>query len=76
LTRTSVFFENVNFVGYYAKTDTPGAHGNDASYRGRFDYGADRFGVQLEHIAIGNQFNPRWATSDVVTSAAPTRTSA
>jgi len=52
------FFQNVSFVGYYAKTGTPGLHGNDGSYRGRFDYGADRFGVQLEHINIGNQFNP------------------
>src|SRR5207249_6585363 len=30
----------------------------DRSYRGRFDYGADRVGVQLEHIAVGSQFNP------------------
>jgi len=52
------FFQSVNFVGYYARTGTPGVHGNDASYRGRFDYGADRLGVQLEHIATGDQFNP------------------
>ena len=52
------FFDSVDFVGYYAKTGTPGVHGNDRSYRGRFDYGADRVGVQLEHIAIGSQFNP------------------
>ena len=52
------FFENVNFIGYYAKTGTPGVHRNDASYRGRFDYGADRLGIQLEHIMIGEQFNP------------------
>ena len=52
------FFDSVDFIGYYAKTGTPGVHGNDRSYRGRFDYGADRVGVQLEHIAIGSQFNP------------------
>ena len=52
------FFDSVDFIGYYAKTGTPGVRGTDRSYRGRFDYGADRVGVQLEHIAIGSQFNP------------------
>ena len=62
------FFNSVNFIGYWAKTGTSkqrrsgvpveAVHGNDTSYRGRFDYGADRVGVQLEHIAIGSQFNP------------------
>jgi len=52
------FFQSVNFVGYYAKTGTPGVDSHDTSYRGRFDYGADRVGVQLEHIMVGEQFNP------------------
>ena len=52
------FFESVNFVGYYAKTGIPGVNSHDTSYRGRFVYGADRFGVQLEHIMIGERFSP------------------
>src|SRR5258705_6813647 len=52
------FFQSVNVVGYYAKTGTPGVNSHDTSYRGRFDYGADRVGVQLEHIMVGEQFNP------------------
>ncbi len=52
------FFQSVNFIGYYAKTGTPGVSTHDSSYRARFDYGADRLGVELEHIMVGEQFNP------------------
>jgi hypothetical protein len=52
-----VFFQNVNFVGYYAKAGTARG-GDNSSYRGRFEYGADRLGLVLEHIAIGKQFDP------------------
>ena len=52
------FYQSVNIVGYYAKTSTTAVHGHDTSYRGRFDYGGDAFGLQLEHIMVGEQFNP------------------
>ena len=55
---TLAFFQNVAFTGYYAKAGTSGARRENASYRGRFDYTGDAFGVQLEHIAIGRLFNP------------------
>jgi hypothetical protein len=32
--------------------------GNDSSYRGRFDYAADRYGLALEHLMVGDEFNP------------------
>ena len=52
------FFQSVNFIGYYAKTATSGVHANDTSYRGRFDYGGDAFGLQVEHTMVGEQFTP------------------
>jgi hypothetical protein len=52
------FFESLNLIGYYAKTGTPGVHARDTSYRGRFDYGGDKLGVEFEHMLVGEQFNP------------------
>ncbi len=50
--------QTVSINAYAAKTDTPGRTGDDTSYRGRFDYNADRYGLQAEHLSIGNAFNP------------------
>ena len=52
------FFQNVYFSGYYAKTDTPGEIGRQDSYRARFDYNGDRYGLAAEHLFVGNKFNP------------------
>jgi hypothetical protein len=52
------FFQSVNLVGYYAGTRTPGRVGDDRSYRARFDYDADRLGIQVEQLAVGKHFNP------------------
>lgn len=48
---------NLNVLGYYAETRTPG-RGSGRSYRGRVDYEADRLGVQVERLAVGALFNP------------------
>jgi Domain of unknown function (DUF5916)/Carbohydrate family 9 binding domain-like len=52
------FFTNLNVIGYYAETRTPGADGSERSYRGRLDYDADRLGVQIERLKVGEAFNP------------------
>ena len=52
------FFDSVNFLGYYARTRSPGAAGRDASYQARFDYGADRYGFELDHLAVEDDFRP------------------
>ena len=52
------FFVNLNIVGYYAATKTRDRNGNDRSYRARVDYDADRFGLQVERLAVGRDFNP------------------
>jgi hypothetical protein len=52
------FFESLNIVGYYAGTRTPGLTGNDRSHRVRFDYDADRLGIQIERLSVGKNFKP------------------
>ena len=49
---------DLSITGYWAKSSTPGLEGRDTSYRGRFDYTGDNFGLQLEHIAVEDQFRP------------------
>lgn len=49
---------NLNVLGFYAGTRTPGRDGNDRSYRARVDYDADLFGLQVEHQAVQENFNP------------------
>ena len=55
---TFAFYDNVNFNGYYAKSRTPGLNGDDASYQGAFTYNGDLYAVQLDHLRVGDNFNP------------------
>ena len=48
----------ISIAGYAARTSTPGRELNDASYRGRFDWNADRYGLQAEHLTVDPNFNP------------------
>jgi len=52
------FFKSLSINGYYARTESPGAAGNQSSYRGRLDYAGDRYGLQLEHLLVGDKFSP------------------
>ena len=52
------FFENINFVTYYAKTQTEGLTSSDESYRASFGYGGDKWGGQAQHLLVGDDFNP------------------
>jgi hypothetical protein len=52
------FNDENTLTGYYAQSKTKGVTENDASYRGRFDYAADRYGLALEHLLVGGGFNP------------------
>jgi hypothetical protein len=52
------FYDNLAINTYWARTDTPGRRGDDTSYRGQLDYSGDRYGVQLEHLSVGDNFNP------------------
>ncbi len=55
---TFSFYDNVNFNGFYARTRTPGLTGDDASYQGVFTYNGDLYAFQLDHLLVGDNFNP------------------
>ena len=52
------FFQDVFVSGYAARTETPDRQGKDTSYQGRFEYAGDRYGLQLDHLLVGTNFNP------------------
>jgi hypothetical protein len=52
------FFQNLTINTFWARTRTEGLRGDDQSYRAQLDYTADRYTVQLEQLAVGDNFNP------------------
>ena len=52
------FHDNVNLYGYYARTSTPGLEGDDQSYQTAFSYEGDRYGLLVDHLLVGGNFNP------------------
>jgi hypothetical protein len=48
----------ISLIGYAAKTDSPGKVANNTSYRGVFNWNADRYGLQGEHLLVEPNFNP------------------
>ena len=52
------FFENVTLNSYYARSRTPGLRGDESSYMAQFAYAADRHGMNVEHLTVGDAFNP------------------
>jgi len=52
------FYENVGFINFIAKSETPGRHGDDLAYRSRFAWNPDRWTVDIEQTAAGSNFNP------------------
>jgi hypothetical protein len=52
------FYDNLNINTYWARSRTDERAGNEISYRGQLDYNGDRYGVQLEQLSVGDDFNP------------------
>jgi len=52
------FYDNIQITKYIAKTDTAGRAGEDVSYRSRFNWNPDRWGLDIEHMYAGKNFNP------------------
>ena len=52
------FYDNLNLNTYWGKTATPGLTGDDLSYRAQLDYTGDEYGVQVERLVVGGDFNP------------------
>ena len=56
---TFSFFENrLSVDTYWARTWTAARVGNGSSYRGYLDYNGDRYGMTVEHLLVGSDFNP------------------
>jgi uncharacterized protein DUF5916 len=58
LDATFSFYQNVRVDTYVAGTQTDGRRGDDLSYRGLFDYNADRYGFTAERLVVEPNFLP------------------
>ena len=52
------FYDNFNINAYYAKSATEGLDGNDDTYQARVSFGGDRYGFNVSHLKIAENFNP------------------
>ena len=52
------FYENLEFQGYIARTQNPDSTGEDTSYRARMEYDSDLWGVTVDQLGIGANFDP------------------
>ncbi len=55
---TFSFHQNLRMESYLAATRSDGRSGDNLSYRGLFDYNADRYGVQAERLVVERNFTP------------------
>ena len=65
---TFAFYDALSINTYWARTRTPDsrllatpspdAAPDDVSYRAQLNYAGDRYGVELEHLVVGTDFNP------------------
>ena len=55
---TFAFFNNFAINTYWARTRTEGASTDDTSCRMDLNYNGDRYGVELERLRVGENFNP------------------
>ena len=56
------FFQNVIAQGFWTVSDTGSGRGSVAdrsSYRGEFEYNGDRYGARVEHLTVGERFDPQ-----------------
>jgi hypothetical protein len=64
LDATFGFFDNLQINSYWARTITDArstavdGEGDADSYRAQLAYNGDRYGIELERLAIGRNFNP------------------
>ena len=55
---TFAFFNNLAINTYWARTRTEGLSTDDTSYRMDLNYNGDRYGLELERLRVGDNFNP------------------
>ncbi len=52
------FFQDLRIDGYYAFTRTTDLSGDDTTYSAGLDYAGDKYGVQVNHLTVEENFNP------------------
>ncbi len=52
------FFNDLNIDTYWARSQSDGLTSDDRSYRAALSYPGDKYGVTLERLAVGANFNP------------------
>ena len=52
------FYDALTINTYWATTRAPGNGPDDVSYRAQLDYAGDRYGVEIERLVVGTDFNP------------------
>ena len=52
------FYENISANIYWARTASANFRGNEDSYRGRFTYDGDRYGLTMDRVVVQANFNP------------------
>jgi hypothetical protein len=52
------FLDNLNISSYYAQTQTPGLNGENTSYSGSIRNEGDRYGFNVSHLLVGDNYNP------------------
>ena len=52
------FYDHLNVNTYIARTETPELRGDDVSYQAQLDYNGDRWGVRIDRLGVGANFNP------------------
>ena len=55
---TFAFFNYLTMNTYWARTRTPRMTNDDTSYRTHMIYNGDRYGMELNHLLVGANFNP------------------
>ena len=52
------FYDNLYVNGYYSRSRTLGLEGDDDSYQGVLTYNGDLYAFQVDHLHVGDNFNP------------------
>jgi hypothetical protein len=55
---TFAFFNDLAINTYVAKSQSDSVSGDDMSYRAQLEYAGDRYGLALEQLGVGDNFNP------------------
>ena len=55
---TFAFYENIQMLSSYARTQTPGVSGENSSFQAKLDYTADRYGLAVDHLLVEDNFVP------------------